>query len=256
GTEQGAETQALAAEQTGATQAAAGFQPYLSTGAGATYSLAELYGLPTPSNPAGGEPLSDASLQAFQRSPDYQFALQQGIQAENASAAAKGGAISGGAAKELETFGSGLASQNLNSYLQRLQALSAQGESAAGSVGNIYEQLAGQQAGTISNAGSQIATTQLAGSDAAARATLGAAGARATGITSAAGAQAVGLTGASSAYANAVEQAANINSAGTAGAYADISSGVTNAFNNAAFQNYLSSNGAGASAYGTGAPAK
>ncbi len=239
----GAQTNAIGAEQGALANATSELQPYATVGAGATYSLADLYGLPTPSNPKGGQPLSDSSLAAFARSPDYQFALQQGEQAVQQSAAAKGGLLSGGTEKDLTTFGQGLASQQFGNYVGRLQQLSQMGQGAAGSIASADVSTGAGEANIYQNTGQGVATTQLAQGDASARGILGAAGARAQGITGAAGATAVGLTGATSAYTNALEQAANINAAGTAGAYNNISGGVSDAFNNLALTNYMKGSG-------------
>lgn len=222
--------------------------PYTQAGAGATYSLADLYGLPTASNPQGGQPLSDSSLEAFRNSPDYAFALKEGVRATDMGAAAKGGLLSGGAQKGLTEFGQGLASQQFGNYFNRLLQLSQMGEGASEYVGNADLATGRGIADTEMQTGRGVATTQLAKGDALARARLGATGARAAGITGAAGARAVGLTGATSAYTNALEQAANINAAGSAGSFNNISGGVSDAFNNLALSKYIQGNAAGSSA--------
>lgn len=242
GTQQTAGTNAIGAEQSALADVKTQMSPYTKAGAGATYSLADLYGLPTPSNPNGGQPLSDSSLAAFRNSPDYEFARQEGEKAVQQSAAAKGGLLTGGTEKDLTTFGQGLASQQFGNYFNRLLQLSQMGQSAAGTVSSADVNTGADIAGIYQNTGRGVATTQLAAGDAQARGTLGAAGARATGITSAAGAKAVGLTGATSAYTQALENAANINAAGSAGAYNNISGGVSDAFDNLALAKYMQGN--------------
>jgi hypothetical protein len=112
-------------------QVQANEQPYINTGTAATYSLAELYGLPTPSNPNGGQPFNQASINSFTNSPGYQFTKQQGIDTIDAQAAAQNQLLSGNTLKAIADYSSGLASQNFNSYADRLMALGNQGEGAA-----------------------------------------------------------------------------------------------------------------------------
>ena len=117
-------------------------QPYNTTGKGALTSLADLYGLPTAENPNGGQPMNQSSLDAFARSPDYQFALQQGVKAQDYSAASRGMLTSGAQQQELAKYASGLASQNFNSYAGRLQSLAGLGEHAASMTGSLSQQAA------------------------------------------------------------------------------------------------------------------
>jgi len=94
--------------------------------------------------------------------PGYQFQLQQGDQAVQRNLAARGLLQSGAAAKSLETFGQGLASQYAGQYTQGLQNLSQLGEAGAAGVAS-----AGM------NAANQIGSNQIYGGNAAA---VGAAG--------------------------------------------------------------------------------
>ena len=76
-------------------------------------------------------------LSAFYNSPDYQFALKGGSQALDNSAAAKGGMISGNQMRAQTEYGSGLATQNLQSYFQRLSGMAGQGIQAGGYLGQV-----------------------------------------------------------------------------------------------------------------------
>jgi hypothetical protein len=98
--------------QAGATQQATQLaQPYTTAGAGAMGQLSSML--------APGGSLSKTWDQSFQApsaadaaaTPGYQFALQQGQQALQRSAAAKGGLLSSGALKSLDQYSQGLASQ-------------------------------------------------------------------------------------------------------------------------------------------------
>lgn len=90
----------------------------------------------------------------FQSSPDYLFARDQGIQAQDRSAAARGSLYSGGHSADLATFASGLASQNLNTYYNRLTGLASMGQGASTNLGSIGNGSAGQ-IGNFNLAGAQ-----------------------------------------------------------------------------------------------------
>lgn len=130
------------------------YQPYLDAGSGATYSLSKLLGV----GPNGQTNTPDYS--GFMNSPDYQFAQQQGNLGTIRQANAQGMNLSGGVLKDLSTFNNGLASQQYNSYYNKLMGLSQQGENAAAGVGN----LAVGQATNATNAATGIGnTTQAVG---------------------------------------------------------------------------------------------
>ncbi len=59
------------------------------------------------------------TLQDFVKDPGYDFRLQEGTDAVEASAAARGGALSGGALKELTRFGQKFASNEYNNAYNR-----------------------------------------------------------------------------------------------------------------------------------------
>ena len=100
----------------------------------------------------------------FQESPGFKFAKQQGIDAVDASAAGAGNLFSGNTLQALTEFGSGFASQQRGTFLDRLSGLvntgagsvdqlsatgtqfAAAGTSALGALGNA------QSAGTIGRA--------------------------------------------------------------------------------------------------------
>ena len=71
-----------------------------------------------------------ADYSAFQNSPDYQFALQQGQKNQDTNAANRGGLFSGEQLKATQQYGQGLATQNLNNYLNRLTGIAGQGMGA------------------------------------------------------------------------------------------------------------------------------
>lgn len=72
---------------------------------------------------------------SFFESPDYQFALKQGLNAVQNSAAAAGGLYSGNALRGITDYGQGLASQQYNNYANRLAAIAGIGQTAANQIG-------------------------------------------------------------------------------------------------------------------------
>lgn len=175
-----AQTQADAAQSAENTQlsmfntAQAAEQPYNTIGQGADQTLAGLYGI----NGAGGGTGSPTpqSLAAFTSSPDYQFALDQGTQAMQRSAAAGGTLVSGGQLKAGQEFGQGLATQQYGNYFNRLLSLSQLGQSAASGIST-----------SASNFGNSIGNTQQALGQSLASGTVGSANAISGGLSSATG---------------------------------------------------------------------
>lgn len=116
----------------------------------------------------GGELNRNFSMADFQADPGYQFRMQQGLQALQGSAAARGGLLSGAALKGIEQYGQGLASQEYGNAFNRFQEqgsnrfnrlaslaglgqsatqfTGAQGAQAAGQAGNYLTQGANAQA--------------------------------------------------------------------------------------------------------------
>ena len=68
----------------------------------------------------------------YQQSPGYQFQLNQGLDAAKSAAAMHGGTMSGATMQSLNNYGQGVANQDYQTYLNRLQGIGAQGQQAAG----------------------------------------------------------------------------------------------------------------------------
>lgn len=139
-----AKAQATAAERAerGITQrfeeTRADLAPWRTTGAQALTQYAGLLGV-------GGEGGPDiAGLQAgLEQYPGYQFALSQGVEAVEKSAAGRGLLQSGQTLKSLTEYGQGLASSNIENYLNRLQGLAGTGQTSAAQTGAFGAQAAG-----------------------------------------------------------------------------------------------------------------
>lgn len=101
-------------------------------------------------NATGGTP-----YQGFTATPGYDFRLQQGIDAIDASAASRGGLFSGATMENALRFGQDYATSEYTNYLNRLQGIAGAGQSAAagqGAAGMQFGQQAGQNALAAGNA--------------------------------------------------------------------------------------------------------
>ena len=91
----------------------------------------------------------------FMNSPDYKYALQQGLDTIDHRAAANGSLFGGGNTRDAIRFGSGLATQNADNYWAKLAGLSNTGNSTAGNLATLGANMAtniGNQYGNAANA--------------------------------------------------------------------------------------------------------
>ncbi len=120
-------------------------------------SIASLYGYDD------GTP----DMGAFFTSPDYQFNLAEGQKAIDRSAAARGGLLSGAAVKEGMRYGSGLASREYSSFVDRLLqqagigatgigASAAAGANSAGNISSITQNAGNARASIYSQTGANV----------------------------------------------------------------------------------------------------
>jgi hypothetical protein len=132
---------------------------------------------------SGGDLNQPFTLDKFQQSPAYQFNLEQGQQAINKGAAARGGFYQPGTLQDIAKFSQGLASNefqnafsnyntNQNNIWNRLYGLSGSGQNAAANLGGF----AGTAAGNIGNSITGGANAQAAGQVGQANALTGALG--------------------------------------------------------------------------------
>jgi hypothetical protein len=115
-------------------------KPYRKFGKGANSTLSRLYGFDD----------GTADMSAFMESPDYQFRLQQGSDALQGQAAARGGLFSGSTGKALSDYNQNTASQEFGNYVNRLFGFQQAGQSAAGATANLGQNYANGY-GNISN---------------------------------------------------------------------------------------------------------
>jgi len=90
----------------------------------------------------------------FENSPDFIFARDQAMRAQDRSASARGSLFSGGTEADRMQMASGLASQNLGNFMNRQQGMAGMGLNAATSLGQFGQNATGQQMGAMGAAGS------------------------------------------------------------------------------------------------------
>ena len=139
--------------------------PYRQVGEKSTALMADLYGFNGPEKQA-------AAKMQFQSDPGYEFQRSEGLRAVEGSAAARGSALSGGAMKALQTYGTGLADQSYGNWYQRLANMQGIGQNAAAQTGNI----GANTASNISNLYGQAGAAQAGGYLAAGNAITGSLG--------------------------------------------------------------------------------
>lgn len=141
-------------------------QPWAGTGNAANQTIANMYGLPTTANPAGGQAFNESSLAQFRNSPDYQVAMREGLRAKDLTAAARGNLLSGAQEKARTEYASDLSSMKFGQYMDNLFKISGMGQNAA----------AGQGA-AAQNAGTAISNNIIGAGDSSAAGTMGSASA-------------------------------------------------------------------------------
>lgn len=102
----------------------------------------------------------------------HKYQLEQGLDAVNANAGARGGLMSGRTLEALQKTGQGIASSFYDNFLNRLTGVSGTGMSAAGMQGNASS----NAAGAVGNALGDIGNAQAAGAIGQANAWTGALG--------------------------------------------------------------------------------
>lgn len=122
------------------------FAPYITGGTNALGALGQLFGISIPGTGYTGNALD--SFKAFTQTPYYQFPLQQGIDAMDRSATARGLELNPGQMAAVNKYGQGVASSNFGNYIQQLASLAGIGQSSISA---------------LSGQGNQAATNVLTG---------------------------------------------------------------------------------------------
>lgn len=151
GAQEAAANQASANQMAMFNKTQANEQPYMQTGQNALGALSSLYGL------NGSAP----NYSVLTNSPNYQFAFNQGENALDASAAAKGNLFAGGYGQDLVNYGQGMASQQLGAYTGELNTLANQGQNAASGTGALGQNAASTSGQDLMNGANAYGTGQI-----------------------------------------------------------------------------------------------
>jgi len=138
---------------------------FASTGVDANQEIAALNGLLGPEAQA-------AARERFQTSPAFQFRRDQGVEALEGSAAARGGVLSGNTLKGITEFGQDLASEEFDASFNRLNVLANRGLQAGGTqanagqaVSNVLANRGTDQAGVVTGTGNALANLSAGSGD-------------------------------------------------------------------------------------------
>jgi len=111
---------------------------------------------------------SNGDMSSFFKDPSYQFTLDQGIQALDRGAAARGSLYSGGADADRMRFGAGLASQEYGNWWNRQAGLAGVGQATASGLGQLGMGMANNISSLHqSNAAAQRESSYMRGQNAA-----------------------------------------------------------------------------------------
>lgn len=91
--------------------------------------------------------------QGFENTPGYQFQMQEGVNALDASAAGSGMLRSGAHEQALTNFGQNLANQQYGNHLNRLMGMQSAGQNAAGMQVNMGQNFANSASTALGNIG-------------------------------------------------------------------------------------------------------
>lgn len=144
-------------------------KPMIDAGNTGRNRLMQLLGL-TPGGEGNGSAVKDFSMADFQSDPGYQFRMDQGQQALERSAAARGGLMSGSALKDTAKFSQGLASQDYQAAFDRfksnqaskinpLQSISGAGQTASNALGQAGQNMANSAGQALGSYGTQAGNT-------------------------------------------------------------------------------------------------
>ena len=140
-------------------QTRADYAPWLGIGQNALTSVAALNGVANPLiSHAENQKVYNNALSNFQTTPSYQFRLNQGVQALDRSAAARGMVNSGAQQKAVTQFGQDYATNEYGNYLNRLNNLAGLGQNATNQVSAYGQQNAVNQGNAVQNAGAARAS--------------------------------------------------------------------------------------------------
>ena len=147
-------------------QQRADYEPWRQVGMGALEQLATTYNIATPPGTAPATPTTPSTpaagqFGAFVDSPDYQFRVDQGVQAITGNRAARGLLDSGSHGAGLMNYGQEAASQEYGNWFTRLAGLAGVGQTAVNASTAAGQNAVNQQTGIIHNQGQNLSSSYL-----------------------------------------------------------------------------------------------
>jgi hypothetical protein len=199
-----AQGQSLAQQQQTTAGITGNLQPFVGLGQQSANALANLLAPGGALAQTAYTPFTAPTAAQAAQQPGYQFQLQQGLAALQNSAAARGGLLSTGTAKNLENYAQGLASTNYgNLYNQALQAYQTNFQNQQQLANQQYQRLFGTtQLGA--QTGTSLGGLQQTGANALSNIYMGGAGQIGQYLAGAGQAQAAGTLGANQALQGAI----------------------------------------------------
>jgi hypothetical protein len=101
----------------------------------------------------------------LRQTPGYQFRMDEGVEARDRSAAARGMALSGAQQKALTEYGQGLADQTYGQRLNRLASLAGTGQTATTNVAQMGTNMAQAQGQNLMGAAQSRGSSYLTGAN-------------------------------------------------------------------------------------------
>lgn len=136
-------------------------EPFRQAGLKAQSNLLDLLGLSGNAGSQGyGSLMKDFSQQDFQQDPGYAFRMSEGQKALERSAAARGGLLSGRAAKDMARFGQDLGSQEYQNAFNRFQVNRSNKLNPLQSLLGVGQTSANTLTGAAGNYGANVSATQ------------------------------------------------------------------------------------------------
>lgn len=126
----------------------------------------------TPYRDAGIAPLNrlaavgQGDFSSFYKSPDYQFAFDEGQRALDSSGASRGMTLSGAQLKAAQKYGQGLATQNYQNWFRNNYDLASLGQNSATQTGSLGASSAASQGNALMAGGNARASGYLGSANA------------------------------------------------------------------------------------------
>jgi hypothetical protein len=191
----------------GTAQSIGYLQPFAQAGQGGSKLLSDAFGI-------NGPDAQKAYYAGFQTDPGYEATLRGGTQALDQGAASVGNLRSGGAMKDLFSYGQQQMQGQFQDRLTRLLGVSSQGQNAATTMGGYSQQGSQDIANYLAQQGGALGQGTINAGNATMGGITGAADWNSGGILGAANSNISGFLGATNARTNAMQNSSWLNQYG------------------------------------------